>query len=247
MVRGASALLVLGRRRALALAGLTAAVAVYTAGAGHLWNAGLWPDVLFLALVVFPATLGIVWLSLPLAQARGLLAVGLALVALTVLLRLAELDVLFNIAKLYALVALGFWFLTWFETVTWAVLVAVLIPWVDAISVWRGPTDYVVEERPSLFENVSIAFRVPGEDGTANLGPPDILFFSLFLAAAERFGLRTGWTWLAMTGLLGATLVLVATTDLAGLPALPAVCIGFLLPNVDLLWRELRPGRERTA
>jgi len=238
---------VLGRRRALALAGLTAAVAVYTAGAGHLWNAGLWPDVLFLALVVFPATLGIVWLSLPLAQARGLLAVGLALVALTVLLRLAELDVLFNIAKLYALVALGFWFLTWFETVTWAVLVAVLIPWVDAISVWRGPTDYVVEERPSLFENVSIAFRVPGEDGTANLGPPDILFFSLFLAAAERFGLRTGWTWLAMTGLLGATLVLVATTDLAGLPALPAVCIGFLLPNVDLLWRELRPGRERTA
>ena len=237
----------LGRRRALALAGLTAAVAVYTAGAGHLWNAGLWPDVLFLALVVFPATLGIVWLSLPLAQARGLLAVGLALVALTVLLRLAELDVLFNIAKLYALVALGFWFLTWFETVTWAVLVAVLIPWVDAISVWRGPTDYVVEERPSLFENVSIAFRVPGEDGTANLGPPDILFFSLFLAAAERFGLRTGWTWLAMTGLLGATLVLVATTDLAGLPALPAVCIGFLLPNVDLLWRELRPGRERTA
>ena len=237
----------LGRRRALALAGLTAAVAVYTAGAGHLWNAGLWPDVLFLALVVFPATLGIVWLSLPLAHARGLLAVGLALVALTVLLRLAELDVLFNIAKLYALVALGFWFLTWFETVTWAVLVAVLIPWVDAISVWRGPTDYVVEERPSLFENVSIAFRVPGEDGTANLGPPDILFFSLFLAAAERFGLRTGWTWLAMTGLLGATLVLVATTDLAGLPALPAVCIGFLLPNVDLLWRELRPGRERTA
>ena len=237
----------LGRRRALALAGLTAAVAVYTAGAGHLWNAGLWPDVLFLALIVFPATLGIVWLSLPLAHARGLLAVGLALVALTVLLRLAELDVLFNIAKLYALVALGFWFLTWFETVTWAVLVAVLIPWVDAISVWRGPTDYVVEERPSLFENVSIAFRVPGEDGTANLGPPDILFFSLFLAAAERFGLRTGWTWLAMTGLLGATLVLVATTDLAGLPALPAVCIGFLLPNVDLLWRELRPGRERTA
>jgi hypothetical protein len=247
VVRGASALLALGRRRALALAGLTAAVGAYTAGAGHLWNAGLWPDVLFLSLVVFPATLGLVWLALPLAQARGLLAVGLALVALTVLLRLAGLDVLFNLAKLFALIALGFWFLTWFETVAWAVLVAVLIPWVDAISVWRGPTDYVVEERPSLFENVSIAFRVPGEDGTANLGPPDILFFALFLAAAERFGLRTGWTWLAMTGLLGATLVLVATTDLAGLPALPAVCIGFLLPNVDLLWRELRPRRERTA
>ena len=250
MVRGAPAVLALlglSRRRALALAGLTTAVALYTAGAGHLWEAGLWPDVLFLALVVFPATLGLVWLVLPLAGARGLLLAGLTLAGLAILLRLADLDVLFNLAKFFALVALGFWFLSWFETVAWAVLVAAIIPWVDAISVWRGPTEYVVEERPSLFENVSIAFRVPGEDGTANLGPPDILFFALFLAAADRFHLRTGWTWLAMTGLLGATLVLVATTDLAGLPALPAVCIGFLLPNADLLWRELRPGRERTV
>ena len=246
MVRGAPALLGLGWPRALALAGLTTAVAVYTAGAGHLWEAGLWPDVLFLALVVFPATLGLIWLLLPLALARGLLLVGLALVGLAVLLRLAELDVLFNLAKLFALTILGFWFLTYFETVSWAVLVAVIIPWVDAVSVWRGPTEYVVEERPTLFEDVSIAFRVPGEDGTANLGPPDILFFALFLAAAQRFGLRVGWTWLAMTGLLGATLVVTATTELAGLPALPAICIGFLLPNVDLLWRELRPTREAT-
>ena len=57
----------------------------------------------------------------------------------------------------------------------WAALIAVLIPWVDAISVWRGPTEYVVEEQPQIFDTVSIAFRVPGEDGTANLGPPDIL------------------------------------------------------------------------
>jgi hypothetical protein len=244
VVRGASAVLELGRTRALVLAGLTAGLAVYTAGAGHLWNAGLWPDVLFLALVIFPATLALVWLLLPLASRPGLLLIGLALGVLAVLLRMAELDVLFNLAKLFALILLGFWFLSYFETVAWAVLVAFIIPWVDAISVWRGPTEYVVEERPSLFENVSIAFRVPGEDGTANLGPPDVLFFSLFLAAAQRFGLRVGWTWLAMTALLGATLVLTATTDVAGLPALPAICVGFLLPNLDLLWRELRPTRE---
>ena len=246
MVRGASALLGLGRARGAALAGLTAGLAVYTAGAGHLWNAGLWPDVLFLALVIFPTTLALVWLLLPLASHRGLLLVALALGVLAVLLRMAELDVLFNLAKLFALILLGFWFLSYFETVAWAVLIAVIIPWVDAISVWRGPTEYVVEERPSLFEDVSIAFRVPGEDGTANLGPPDILFFSLFPAAAQRFGLRVGWTWLAMTALLGATLVLTATTDVAGLPALPAICVGFLLPNLDLLWRELRPTREAT-
>ena len=51
-----------------------------------------------------------------------------------------------------------------------------------------------------------------------------------------------------MTALLGATLIVTATTDVSGLPALPAICIGFLLPNADLLWTALRrrgraPGR----
>ena len=83
-----------------------------------------------------------------------------------------------------------------------------------------------------------------GESGSANLGPPDVVFFALFLGAAARFGLRVGWTWIATTALLGATLVLTATTDVAGLPALPAVCVGFLLPNADLLWRGIRGRRE---
>ena len=243
MVRRVASLL--SRERWAALAALLAVLAAYSAGAGRLWEAGLWPDLLFLTLVLFPATLAVICLALPLARARGLLVAGVGLAVLAVLLRLAELDVLFNLAKLLALVALGFWFLSYFETVAWAVLVAVIIPWVDAVSVWRGPTDYVVEEQPQIFDNVSIAFRVPGEEGTANLGPPDILFFALFLAAAARFGLRVAWTWIGMTALLGATLILTATTDVAGLPALPAICIGFLLPNVDLLWRELRRRRER--
>ena len=230
----------MSRNRWAALAGLTAALAAYAAGAGHLWDGGLWPNVLFLSLVLFPATLVVIWLALPLAGRRGLLVTGLGLAVLSVPLGLAELDVLFNLGKLFALVALGFWFLSYFETVAWAVLVAAIIPWVDAVSVWRGPTDYVVEEQPQIFDNVSIAFRVPGEEGTANLGPPDILFFALFLAAAARFGLRVAWTWIGMTALLGATLILTATTDVAGLPALPAICIGFLLPNANLLWQALR-------
>ena len=39
------------------------------------------------------------------------------------------------------------------------------------ISVWRGPTDYVVAEQPGLFERVSIAFRLPGEDGIGEHRP----------------------------------------------------------------------------
>ena len=232
------------RERWAAVAGVSAALAAYSAGAGRLWEAGLWPDVLFLSFVVIPAFLALVWLLLPLWRGRRLLPVGLGLGVLAVLLRLVELDVFFNLAKLVALVVLGFWFLSYFETVAWAVLVAAVVPWVDAFSVWRGPTDYVVSEQPEVFENVSIGFRVPGGDGTANLGPPDVLFFALFLGAADRFGLRVAWTWVATTVLVGLTLVLTVAADVAGLPALPAVCLGFLLPNADLLWRALRPRRE---
>ena len=238
----------MSRDRWGALAGLTAGLAAYTAGADRLWDASLWPDLAFLVLVLFPVTLGLVWLLLPVRAHPAALPAGLVCLVLAVLLHLAALDVLHNLAKLFGFALLGYWFLSWFENVMWAALVAVIIPWVDAVSVWRGPTEHVVEERPELFDAVSIAFRIPGEDSTANLGPPDILFFALFLAAADRFGLRLAWTWLGMTGLLGATLVLAATTDVAGLPALPAICVGFLLPNADLLWAALRrrgraPGR----
>ena len=238
----------MSRVRSAGLAALIAGLALYTAGADRLWDGGLWPDLAFLTLVLFPATFAVIWLVLPLRDHPATLPLGLTSAVAAVLFHLLELDVLNNLAKLFALVLVGFWFLSWFENVMWAALIAVIIPWVDAISVWRGPTEHVVEERPELFDAVSVAFRVPGEDATANLGPPDILFFALFLAAADRFALRVVWTWLAMTALLGATLVLTATTDVAGLPALPAICIGFLLPNADILWAALRrrgraPGR----
>jgi len=228
------------RTRAAALAAVTLFLAAYGAGAGRLWEARFGWDVAFLVLVVIPATLLVIWLVLPYLGSRGLLPVGVALAVLAVGFRAAELEVLFNLAKLFALVALGFWFLGFFENVAWAALVAAVIPGVDALSVWRGPTGHIVSEQPGVFEDVSIAFRIPGEESTANLGPPDILFFALFLGAAARFGLRVAATWVSMTALLGVTLLLAATTDVAGLPALPAICIGFLAPNMDLIWRALR-------
>jgi hypothetical protein len=168
---------------------------------------------------------------------------ALALVGWVVL-WLADLGVLSNICKLAGFVLIGFWFLSLFEELWWLAIVAILVPWVDIWSVSAGPTRYVTEERPGIFDSVSLALNVPGESSTANIGPPDIVFFALFLAAAQRFGLRVAWTWIAMTALLSATLVLVWHWDVNGLPALPAVCLGFLLPNADLLWRN---GREAWA
>ena len=238
MVGAAAA--VLTRRRAAALVIVLAALVAWGAGAGVLPEAGHRLDILVVSLVVLPLTFAVPWLALPVAATRLVVPLAAGSVVLAVLLDLAGLGSLFNVAKLIALTAIGYLFMQLFEALAWVVLIAVVIPWVDAVSVWRGPTDYVVSEQPGLFERVSIAFRLPGEDGHANIGPPDILFFALFLATADRFGLRVRWTWLSMVGLLSLTLILTDVFEIDGLPALPAIAIGFLLPNADLLWRAWR-------
>jgi hypothetical protein len=148
--------------------------------------------------------------------------------------------VLANFAKLAAVTLLAFWFLSYFETAAWVIVVALIVPWVDAISVWRGPTKHIVTHQRDLFTTFSFAFPVPGEENTAQLGLPDLMFFALFLGAADRWGLRTKLTWAAMALSFGATLALTVAFDIGGLPALPLLALGFLMPNADLLWRRLR-------
>lgn len=226
--------------RAAALLVVVAALAAYDAGHARLWNASNWWDVAFIALVLIPATFSLVWIVLPLRTARGLLPAGLSLAVFTAALNVAGWNTAENIVKLFAVTFIGFWFLAYFETASWVVLVAFLIPWVDAYSVWRGPTKVIVTHHEHVFTTLSYAFPVPGEHTAANLGLPDILFFALFLAASVRFGLRPGWTWLAMTASFGATIAIAVALELGGLPALPLLSLGFLAPNADLLWTRMR-------
>jgi hypothetical protein len=207
-------------------------------------------DVVFYALVLLPAFAAAVWLALPLAQAGTvpLTVLAASAGALAIVLSLLDVDSAANVAKLACYALAGFAFLSLFEELWWIALVAVLVPWVDIWSVAAGPTEYVVEERPGLFESVAIAFPSPGETVVVNIGPPDILFFALFLAAAARFQLRVAATWVGMTACLAITLALVWWwDDVAGLPALPAVCLGFLAPNADLLWQDVRRLRSRSS
>ena len=236
---------VLSARRALALGALLAVLVLYGAGAGRLPDLSEWWDVAFVAGIVMPTTVAVLWLGLPAAQTRvPVVAVaGATLALLALLLHAVGAGSAFNAAKLLALALLGFAFLELFQELSWVVLVAAIIPWVDAFSVWRGPTKEVVTKHPGLFDRISIAFRLPGESSSANLGPPDILFFALFLATAQRFGLRVGWTWITTTALLGLTLALTTAFDVSGLPALPAISLGFFLPNADLLLGRLREAR----
>jgi hypothetical protein len=230
--------------RAAALLTLGTALGLYYAFHDRLWNASTWWDIAFLALVLIPACFAMVWLLLPLRDAPGLLAAGLAFGVLALLFHLAGWNTPENFSKLFGATAIGFWFLRYFETLNWVVLVALIIPWVDAYSVWRGPTKVIVNEHRNVFTNFSFAFAIPGETSAANLGLPDLLFFALFLAASVQWALRPRLTWLLMTLSFGATLALAVWGRRGGLPALPLLALAFLLANGDLIWTRLR--RERT-
>jgi hypothetical protein len=226
------------------LAALLGPLLVYYSVSTHLWRAGTWWDIAWIACVLMPAVFGLVLVALPLREAPSRLPVGVAFAVLAALLTVAHLDIGANFARLGATTLLGWWFLGFFETLPWVVIVASIIPWVDAYSVWRGPTKTIVAHHEHVFTVLSFAFPVPGEHAAANLGIPDLLFFALFCAAAARFGLRVYLTWACMVAALGGTIAITVWLNLNGLPALPAIAIGFLIPNVDLIWRRLRgsPG-----
>lgn len=233
----------MGRASAVLGGALFAALLVYYWTHQYWFDLSLWGDVAWIALVLMPAVFALELLTLPLRLARRLLPAGLAFVALSIVLTVVHVAVLANFSRLAAMTLLGWWFLAFFEDLAWVVLVACIIPWVDAYSVWRGPTKEIVTHHEHVFSVLSFAFPVPGENNAANLGMPDLLFFALFLAAAARFELRVYWTWVCLVAGLGGTIALTVWFDLSGLPALPGIAIGFLVPNLDLLWRRLRQPR----
>lgn len=235
---GAPALL--SRPRAIALAAWLGAGATWYFAAGSLPRISLWWEVALLAFVLMPGVFLFDWIVLPLCRARGLLPLAGALAALAILAEAGDLEVLANVAKLSAVTFFAFWFLNLFEELVLLVVVAAIVPFVDAYSVFRGPTGHIVEHHSSVFEYFSVYWVLPGETNGPRLGIPDVLFFALYLAAAVRFRLRPGWTWLAMVAALGATIAITVWADVAGLPALPALSVGFLLPNADLIWAQLR-------
>jgi hypothetical protein len=234
-------------RRAAAFAAIAALVGVYY-GTHQFWfELPLWWDLTWLCVVLIPAVFGLVWFALPLWRAplRDLLVLVVACGVAAVVLQATGAGVVANFAKLAAMTFAAWCFLRFFEELSWVVLVAVIVPWVDSYSVWRGPTKTIVTEKPEVFSALSFTFPVPGQAGGAMLGLPDLLFFALFLGASARWHLRTGWTWVCLTASLGGTMALATWLAVDGLPALPLLSVGFVLPNVDLLWREVQSAIRR--
>lgn len=231
------------RLRAAAFLAVAAGVVTWDAVAPQLGGVGLWPEVAIIAAAVLPATLLLILLALPLWPRRRLVVAGLVVFLLAAIVTWrGDYHLASNFLKLGAYTCGGWLFLWLFEELGWVLIIALIIPFVDAISVAVGPTNHIVHHHFAVYSAVAVAFVAPGGNA-AGLGPPDILFFALFLAAAVRWSLRPGWTWLGMTGMYALTLVLANATGADGLPALPFLSAGFLIANADLLRRRLRRPR----
>jgi hypothetical protein len=246
--------------RVAALLALGLALGVYYRTVGRLWHASLWWDIAWIGLVLIPAVMALVLLALPLWRrpVLTLAALAAAALAVTLIAGAAGLAAAANFGKLATMTFFGWAFLSLFEALSWVVVVACIIPFVDAYSVWRGPTNSIVNHHPEVFSALSVAFPAPGSEtapatatqpaytyvDAVHLGLPDLFFYAVFLGSAARFGLRVLPTWIALSLSFGATLALASWWDLNGLPALPLLSLGFLLPNADLIWRRLRSGGQ---
>ena len=120
--------------------------------------------------------------------------------------------------------------------------VALVLGLADIFTVFIGPTGALLKRAPELVANLSI--RVPqvgsaaGAQGAAGLahvatmGPGDLVFASLLLVGAVRFGLSLRRNFIGIlvpvvVGLGGFILV----PFLPGVPVLPLMVIGFLIAN----------------
>lgn len=130
----------------------------------------------------------------------------------------------------------GLLFARWLATPAIAVAVPLFVAAIDALSVAFGPTSRLLDAGTPRVDALSFDLPAWGGAGSAgHLGFSDAFFVSLFAAWALRFGFRRGATIAGLLLGLLAALGLSVGLD-CGIPALPFLAAGYLLPNVDRLW-----------
>jgi len=152
-----------------------------------------------------------------------------------------------NLAKVFLAVALGLWLVLQIPDVRIIVLIALIVPVVDAFSVFSslGPTHTLLATQPQAINYFAVLFTWFGysyREAYSAIGTSDLIFFSLYLGATLAFRLRPRLTLALMTVSFALTVAL-ALWNLSALPALPLLSVGFLLGNADILWRRWRTPR----
>ena len=150
-----------------------------------------------------------------------------------------------NVAKVVFAAALGIWIAGELERLSWIVVVAAVSAAVDIASVAAGPTKAILAKGPVVVGYFTLAVTWAGysyAEAFTGLGVSDLLFFALYLGAAKRFKLRTGWSAVAMVASFLGTIALAMWWT--ALPALPLLSVAFLAVNADLIVRGVRRGGE---
>jgi hypothetical protein len=201
-------------------------------------------DIMVSSAVVLSAMAALVWGMLPLrALGRRLPLVALAALPCAALFVWLGWVPPANVAKIVFAGALGIWIAGELEHVSWVVIVAAVSAAVDIVSVAVGPTKAILAKGPVVVGWFTVAVTWAGytySEAFTGLGVSDVIFFALYLAAARRFGLRVGWSAVAMVAsFLGTIAVAMWWT---ALPALPLLSVAFIAVNADLLVRRLRHG-----
>jgi hypothetical protein len=178
-----------------------AAVVTWDAVAPHLDPVALWPTVAIIAAGVMPATSGSSTSRYRSGRTVGSSVGGSRLRARRVVTWEADARLASNFAKLAAYTCVGWAFLRLFEQLSWVVLIAAIIPVVDAVSVFapKRPTHEIVNHQSALCTQPSPSPFVVHGAAPPGLGQPDIPLFSPSPRAAVRWRASgPGWTWLAM-------------------------------------------------
>jgi len=201
-------------------------------------------DIMLSSALVLSLVAVLVWGLLPLhTLGRRLPLLTAAALPLAILFVWLGWVPLANVAKVVAAAALGIWIAEELEKLSWIVIVAVVSAAVDIVSVAAGPTKAILEQGPVVVGYFTIAVTWAGytySEAYTGLGISDVIFLALYLGAARRFGLRVGWSAVAMVVSFLATVA--AAMWWTALPALPLLSVAFLAVNGDLLWTKLRRG-----
>ncbi len=199
-------------------------------------------DIMLSSAVVLALLGALVWGMLPLRTlGRRLPLVTAAALPLAVLCVWLHLVPFANVAKIVAAGALGIWIAEELEQLSWIVVVAAVSAVVDIVSVAVGPTKALLGKGPVVVGYFTVAVTWLGysyDEAYTGLGVSDVIFFALYLGAARRFGLRVGWSAVAMVA--SFLLTIAAAMFWTALPALPLLSVAFLSVNGDLIWRRVR-------
>jgi len=239
----------MSRSRAVALAAAAAVFVAFILTSGHLPVFSFKPDVIVsmaAGIALVAVMIGAVVLGAPAPRTMLVLAgAGLAAAALGSVLDVVPLA---DLGKVAIGAGVGYWLGTTLTQLTpdprVISLLAVLVGALDTASVFlpQGPTHLLLTKAPQTISYFVVAFPTIGwsvRETYSALGTTDLLFFTLYLAAALGYRLRVRLTLVAMAASFVGTVAIAVWSR--ALPALPLLSAAFLAVNADLLLKAARP------